>query len=46
MTTPGQGLVLGPVANPKRVRLPAQTDRDDEGDRAEDEAERTDADEG
>ncbi len=45
MTTPGQGLVLGPVANPKRVRLPAQSDRDDERDREDDEAGRTDADE-
>ncbi len=45
MTTPGQGLVLGPVANPKRVRLPAESDHDDERDRADEEAERTDADE-
>ncbi len=45
MTTPGQGLVHGPVANPKRVRLPAESDRDDERDHADDEAEGTDADE-
>jgi hypothetical protein len=42
MTTPSHGLVLGPVANPKRVRLPAETDREDERDHADDEAERTD----
>ena len=42
MTTANQGLVRGPVANPKRVRLPAETDHDDERDRADDGAEPTD----